>query len=239
MCRAKSAGAKGNEKESGRKIKVNGAGEDRSIFCGNDIGEGGAAAKSRKALCCAVGAKRQPDPGELYKHALDAHTELNKTPFLDPDFIKKYTEVCELYRKISSCAENALKKLTKELSEIVDLQERFSAGDTKALYEMGRRIIAIIDRRYKKGLCDDGGAVDLSLDLLDKLSEAAWGGDKRARVVLVELRKSWERWGEAGKRMAMPPPCARPAKKQKANKRSRATTAKPRGRSPRKAKRTT
>ena len=179
---------------------------------------------------------RNADLGEMYKQALDAQAKLNETPFLDPDFKKRYTEVCELYRKISSCAENTLKKLTEELSEIVRLQDRFSAGDKKSLYEMGRRIIAIIDRRYKKGLCADEDAVDLSLDLFDKLSEAAEGGDKRARVALDELRKSWERWGEAGKRMAMPPPCARPAKKPKAE-RSRATTAKPKGRPSRKASR--
>ena len=193
------------------------------------------AEKGRKSQCCTEGAKRLPDLGEMYKQAVDAQAELNETAFLDPDFKKKYTEVCELYRKISSCAENALKKLTEELSEIVDLQERFSAGDTKALYEMGQRIIAIIETRYKKGLCDDWGAVDLSFELFEKLSDAEAGGDKRARAALDELRKSWEGWGEAGKRVAYPP-CARPAKKPKAE-RSRATTAKPKGRPSRKARR--
>ena len=222
------------KKKAAEKSKLTALEKIVRFFAGTTSARG-AAAKGRKALCCAVGAKRQPDPGELYKHALDAHAELNKTPFLDPDFIKKYTEVCELYRKISSCAENALKKLTEELSEIVDLQERFSAGDTKALYEMGRRIIAIIETRYKKGLCDDWGAVDLSFELFEKLSDAEAGGDKRARAALDELRKSWEGWGEAGMRVAYPP-CARPAKKPN-DKRSRATTAKPKGRPSRKASR--
>lgn len=160
----------------------------------------------------ASAAKRRPGLGELCKQALDAQEELNKTPFLDPDFKKKYTEVCVLYRKISSCAEMALKKLTEELSEIVDLQERFSAGDKKALYELGQRVIAIIDKRYKKGLCDDSEAVDISFELFEKLSDAEVSGDKRARAALDNLRKSWEGWGEAGKRVAYPR-CARPAKK--------------------------
>lgn len=160
------------------------------------------AAKSRKAQCCSVGAKRSSDLGEMYKQALDAQAELNETAFLDPDFKKKYTEVCELYRKIASCAESALKTLTEELSEIVDLQDRFSAGDKNVLYEMGRRIIVTIDKRYKKGLCDDVDAVWLSLNLFGNLSDARGRGSKRAKATLEELRKSCEGWGEEGKKLA-------------------------------------
>lgn len=182
------------------------------------------AEKGRKSQCCTEGAKRLPDLGEMYKQAVDAQAELNETAFLDPDFKKKYTEVCELYRKISSCAESALKTLTEELSEIVNLQDRFSAGDKNVLYEMGRRIIVTIDKRYKKGLCDDCGAVDLSFELFEKLLDAEKGGDRRARLALDELEKSWRGWGKAGKRLAMYTPLKKPKhlKKPKA-KRFKAT----------------
>ena len=210
-------------KKSGRETKLTALDKIVRFFAGMTP-TSVPAAKGRKAQCCSVGTKRSPDLGEMYKQVLDAQAELNETAFLDPDFKKKYTEVCELYRKISSCAETALKTLTEELSEIVDLQDRFSAGDKNALYEVGRRIIAIIDKRYKKGLCDDWGAVDLSFELFEKLSDAEAGGDKRARADLDELRRCWKGWGEAGKRVAMCTPLKRPKplKKPKA-KRIKAT----------------
>ena len=210
-------------KKSGRKTKLTTLDKIVRFFAGTTTASG-STAKGRRAQCCSVGTRRSPDLGEMYKQVLDAHAELNETAFLDPDFKKKYTEVCELYRKISSCAESALKTLTEELSEIVDLQDRFSAGDKNALYEVGRRIIATIDKRYKKGLCDDCGAVDLSFELFEKLLDAEKGGDRRARVALDELEKSWRGWGKAGKRLAMYTPLKKPKhlKKPKA-KRFKAT----------------
>ena len=182
-------------KKGGRKTKLTTLDKIVQFFWGTTPASG-PKAKGRKAQCCSVGAKRSPDLGEMYKQALDAQVELNETPFLNPDFKKKYTEVYELYRKISSCAESALKTLTEELSEFVDLQDRFSAGDKNVLYETGRLMITMIDKRYKKGLIDGKDAVWLTLDLFGELVAARGRGDKRAQAALDKLRKSWCGWGE-------------------------------------------